>query len=393
MLKPDLVHFLASTVFISFILALVHHVFGPPKEGRLDAVGPSRIPNGWVVTVVLVVGYAADFYYQREVPLVAGGYVGFDVSATVQNRVGIPLIHVALIGGAIFYALLSIDRYCTFKKPAYIGQFLVVLGLLLLNDSRGYISFCIIGAVLLVLSNSKRTVLAMRGRGRLLALGIVVGYALLVGIGIFGNIRSGGGWNDTSYIDRLGRYNGSFPAGVSSNLKWIYTYLTSPLANLNYNVGTFTPSGHFLGALLSFEPDTFSKYAVARATDVQYEVSYLNASTGYAIPYYLGGGMTGLYAAYGLQIIIVESGAFIVRKCGFGYSLYAACASVVMITFVFYNSFSNTATCFLIPLAICVSLFRRLRAASDAHSRGPRVDNRYRVSDSSFVGALGGGRE
>ena len=129
---------------------------------------------------------------------------------------------------------------------------------------------------------------------------------LLIGIGIFGNIRSGFGWNDTTYITAIGRYTDAYPTYLNDNIKWTYTYLTSSLANLNYNVSTFAGGGYSLQTLIDFVPETFSKHALAQQLDIRYQVTYLNASTGYIGAYYLGGGISGLYISYGIQVLLLE---------------------------------------------------------------------------------------
>lgn len=359
-LDPRLNSFLIFGIAISLGMAILHATFPERRERRRSDAPRATRNASWRMTVLLVIGFSADFVYQGSIPLLSGGYSGFDVTASVQSRVGIPGVHVALIAGAIFYAILLADRYFAEPRKQYIAQFVVIQALLLLNNSRGYVSFCVLGSLVLFASHSTRSGTAGK-TGRVILAGIVVVYILLIAIGAFGNIRSGVGWNDASYITRLGRYNGNFPPWLDQKLKWIYTYITSPLANLNYNVSLFGATGSTGHTALAFVPDTLGKYSVARSTDVQYEVSYLNASTGYATPYYLGGGVTGLYAAFAIQIAALELGVWVTRWTGEAYLLYCACATVVCLAFVFYNSFSNTATCFLLPFALCVSLFRYRR--------------------------------
>lgn len=378
-LDPQLTTFLIVTVACSAFLGAMRMLSRHRHVAFTHRAQPGNEKRMWLITGSFACGFAADFAFRGGIPLATGTYSGYDITTAVQATVGIPVVHVILVAGSIFYAVLLVERFSSTRSRSYMHQFTVILALLLLNNSRGYMTFCVLGAIMIILSTSTRDSRSKRPFQTFVLAGGIL-YCLLIGIGIFGNIRSGLQWNDTSYITAIGRYNDSWPTILNDNIKWTYTYLTSSLANLNYNISTFAGSGSALHSIAAFVPETFTKYALAEQLDVRYQVTYLNASTGYVGAYYIGGGITGLYVSYAIQLVVLEAGAAITRALGQAELLYATCASIVTIVFVFYNSYANTATCLLLPLSVCVAFLRhraRLRDhCEDATTNQARTANR-----------------
>lgn len=376
-LRADLLTFLWLSILTSsliLVLQLGRRTSGDDRALVLRSA-PTGKRDGRRLTAMIVIGFALDFAYQGAVPLLRGQYTGFDITAQIQSTVGIPILHVVLIGGAIFFALERADRFFVQRSPSYAIQFVVIQVLLLLNNSRGYITFCVIGALLLFAI--RRFSDGGRIRPQVLAVAAIGAIAVLFGIGVLGNIRSGSAWWDSSHISHLGRYQDRYPEWLSDQFQWAYTYFTSPLANLNLNLSMRPVNGSWLQVWWTFIPDTIGKYFVTDQVNVVYQVSYLNAPTGYVVPYYLGGGIAGLYICYVLQVVLLEFGAFLSRKLGTAVVLFQACASVVVIVFVFFNSYSDAATCFLVPLALAAGVVRRRRleklAVGGLHTRQMRA--------------------
>jgi hypothetical protein len=355
-LSPDLLIFFFVTILISAILAVLHELRAPRRPPQQFVSRNRSVFVRWLFTFAIALGFIADFAYQRKIPLVSGGYAGYDVTQDVQATVGIPGVHVAVIVFAIFYSLVLADRYGDTRDRSFILQFVVIQAFLLLNNSRGYLAFCIAGALMITIAYRSRR--AKPRRTRTIVTGLAVAYLLILGIGIFGNIRTGLSWSDSTYITRIGLYGDTFPAFLDDQIKWFYTYITSPLANLNYNLTYFASDGSLSSSLVSFLPDMFGKYVVANNLDVGYQVTYLNATTGYMVPFGLGGGIGAMYLNYAIQIVVLEVGAALMRHLNVAYILYCAAGSIVIVVFVFYNSYSNSATCFLLPLAILTGIVR-----------------------------------
>lgn len=376
-LVPELRVFLVTAIIVSFTLAALHSFRSPPTPALLRDADTRPWFRKWSGTFLFTLGFALDFAYQGRVPILSGEYRGFDVEAPIQQTVGIPIVHVFLIAGSIFYAISLADRFAGTRQRMYILQFFLIVTLLFLNNSRGYIAFCVFGAILVILAARPRSA---RFRGVRVIGVLLIAYCLVIGVGLFGNFRSTGDWFDTSFINRIGLYNEGFPTFFSEDLKWMYTYLTSPLANLNFNVERFEPTGDAQNLLLAFVPETFSKYAVAEQLTVAYQVDYLNASTGYISAYYLGGGVSGLYASFALQVLLLELGLILARRTRVAYNLYTACAAIILVSFVFYNSFSTSATAFLLLFAVISGWHRARNIPSSAAAMQPRTSaRRYQV--------------
>lgn len=382
-LAHELAIFFAFTITASSVLAVFHHLREPaiaPYGGHTTAAYGAFVTR-WSGTSLLWLGFVLDFAYQRKIPLFAGNYGGFDVAADIQATVGIPVVHVFLIAFGIFYALLLVDRFCRTGQRTYVWQYFSILVLFLLNNSRGYLAFCIIGALFLILYYGVGSL--TRHPALSLAIAMTAAILLIFGIGALGNIRSGLAWDDNSYIARIGLYSGDLPVLIPDQVMWAYTYVTSPLANLNANVSIVTPTGDLAGTAVAFLPDFIGKYAVAERSEVAYQVAYLNASTGFSVPYSLGGGMQGLYVAYVLQVVIFEVGGIFVRRLNGAYVLYCACASIMTIVFVFFNTFSNSSTGFLLLFALGTSVVR-----SWSSTRKSRSDYARAASAPSYRKAI-----
>lgn len=367
-LEPSLILFFSITIVTSLLLGTLRNATLRPWRSE---TAPIQRPTP-LITIALALGFMIDFWYRREVPLLTGSYAGYDTNLDIQATVGIPIVHVILIAGSIFYSLVLAECYTFDRRPRYILEFTLIQLALLLNYSRGYIAMCVLAAVL-ILTSSSHHVRVTNGRVRRGLVAAAAAYLVLVGIGLFGNYRSGGAWGDASYIDRIGQFNASFPPLISQHLKWSYTYLTSPLANLNFNVIQENHEGNLFGVIWSFVPESISKYATADAQSVLFQVEYLNASTGFIQPYTSGGGISGLYAAYVMQLVILGACDRYVRKKHAGELLFSASAALVVVGFAFFNTFVNSATCYLIPMVIVLAYTRaKTLANANGIDRKPR---------------------
>ncbi|MDM7891957.1 hypothetical protein [Curtobacterium caseinilyticum] len=383
-LRADLIAFLLITAMTSIVILVLQAARGTAATDRWSPAREEPASGGRKMTAFFILGFAADFAYQGGVPFFRGEYSGFDITAQLQSTVGIPIIHVILIAGVIFYALERVDRLIVTRSKTYAVQFALLMLLLLLNNSRGYMTFVLIGSLLLLVA--RRFSSGGKIRPGVLISVAIAGIAVLYGVGVFGNIRSGSPWWDSSYISHLGRYQDRYPDWLSEQFQWAYTYFTSPLGNLNLNLSA-PVSGHWYQVLLMFVPDTVGKYLLLGKVNVLYQVSYLNAPTGYVVPYFLGGGLSGLYFAYAAQVALLETGGVIARRLGGAVVLYRVCACVVVIVFVFFNSFADVATCFLLPLALILGAVRRRSIRKQECSPGRAQLHSFNVGSSRDAGS------
>lgn len=356
-LDPQLIAFFVLTIFTSLVLGLVRQLRTPTFQ--TFARRRPLAPSAWW-TLCLLVGFASDFAYRGGIPLLSGHYAGYDVTEQIQETVGIPVLHVILIAFAIFQSGVLAQAWLELRKGRLVVQIVVIQCMLLLNYSRGYMVFSMIIILLLVMT---RLIRSGKSYIRPAIVSVVVTFLILLGIGAMGNVRSGDAWNDTTNIDSIGLFNSTYPDFLSSQLKWTYTYLTSPLANLNYNFSLDASSSNIHLVALAVLPQTLTKHALAGYMNHSTIVTYLNAATGF-MDSLATGGLVGMYLFYVLVAVLLAIGrtlAFRLHQVEY----FDCTATLLVIVLVFMNSFANTATCFLIPLVLSRGLlmWRRQHAS------------------------------
>ena len=305
------------------------------------------------ITIVLALGFILDWAYQGNIPMLRQ-YRGFDVTLEIQQTVGIPGFHVLITSVAIFYAMyLAYVVICDSKNRQYVAEFSVMLIAFLLNNSRGYLIFAAIVFLITYLLFNGKTVRELRISTVCGALLICA--SILLVMSFLGNVRSGYAWYDCSYIEQIGVYV-NYPWWLSKHFMWSYTYITSPLANLNLIVSVSGQANNLSALAYSFLPEAISKYYLAESINAFYLVDYLNACTGFA-PFALSYGLVGLYAAYVVQFILF---AFI-KKILARFEVLETFGNIVLcmcvLLFTFFNTFSTSALCFMPIYLITASFF------------------------------------
>ncbi|MCH4184184.1 MAG: hypothetical protein LKF61_01740 [Eggerthellaceae bacterium] len=310
------------------------------------------------ITLAIVAGFIAEFIICHDIPLIS---IGVTATSIYKDFQGIPLLHVLLISvslyyiGYLFYLFLSTKR-----KTIWLEIFLIGLMYVLLF-SRNCIVFASFEFIILFLADRRhydKKRISIRSVFLLLIL-VAVG---LYFFGILGNIRTGLSWNDTWYMNAVGLYNDSYPSFLSDQYKWAYTYITSPLANLNLNAMMDNEQLSAFNYFLTFVPDTIAKRApgaISIDNSVQLWYLPLNACTGFINARYFGGPL-GLFLSY-----FIESG-FLYLLCKIKKSgprknmLYVACCVMTFGNF-FFNSFQFTGLFYLLLIAFFVPSAFRMR--------------------------------
>lgn len=261
----------------------------------------------FALPVVIVFFFSAiEFIIIRQVPFIE---VVFLRDAFYQDVEFIPLYHVALIATATYLAVWYFYRVIVSKQRRKIAiccyVALMLLFLLYLMRSGimivGFISILMLSAYLL----SK---VGIKLKYALVTFAVII--AGLFGFGVFGNVRHGYDWNDHSFIEEIGLYD-KWPAFIPRQLMWSYSYVTTPLANLNYNTNNvYSDDFNIVGIISELLPDTISKRIVSEKVKVDLVKSYFTASTGYARSY-IYGGYFGLYFMFMFLMGIGVLGIFI----------------------------------------------------------------------------------
>lgn len=123
--------------------------------------------------------------------------------------------------------------------------------------------------------------------------------AALYIFGGLGNVRHGYEWNNSWFIEYLGKYNNKYPAWLPKQFMWAYSYIVSPLSNLNLNVLKDYSEYNIWGYLVTFLPDFISKRLFPAFYHVEpvLMVSYFTATAAFGKAF-LWGGYAGIFVFY-----------------------------------------------------------------------------------------------
>jgi hypothetical protein len=224
-----------------------------------------------------VVGYASEFAYAGDVPLLqalSGGGADY-------TYFGIPTFHVLLWGISSFYSVFWWDCYLGTKYKRYLIFSSIGIVAPMLMFSRGGVLMNAL-ACLFVYGNRR----GLRRRGLLLG---VCAICVALGFGYLGELRVG-----TRAQNLILTIGGANEKILDSQLPdptfWFYLYVSSPLANLQYaELHRSSDALSRVGVVVDFLPDFVSKYFATveevSAVDRSLRISdALTAGTAYARP-------------------------------------------------------------------------------------------------------------
>ncbi|WP_416327266.1 oligosaccharide repeat unit polymerase, partial [[Eubacterium] hominis] len=166
----------------------------------------------------------------------------------------------------------------------------------------------------------------------------------------------------SSMITTLGKQNDKYPIWIPNEYFWTYIYLTSPLANLNYNVNNYLPSFNLKDYTLEFVPD-FIRLRLPNYEKIEpnLQVSSLNVSTQFLKPY-LTMGFFGVYIIYLMQLFIYILIIYINDRSKSKYSvaIYNCLLYSYLLSF-FDNTFTYSITALLILYSLLASLNLKIK--------------------------------
>lgn len=348
-LSPALLIFFVITISLSVALGVLSSAI-PLRQLKWVK---KRKP---VITIAVVLGFFADWGYRGSLPILQD-YQGYDPTKVTDDlSVGIPYFHVVLISFAVFYAMyISYLLISDFSKKGYLVELIVLLGIFVLNNSRGYVVFCLFVLFLMYAAfNGKRIKNIKIG---VIALLIVAFFAIVFFISAMGNIRSGYSWNDCSYVEMIGRFS-NYPKWLPKHFMWTYLYMTSPLSNLNLNYISYSGNTDLTSVFLSFLPEQFSNGYLSTHISMSYVATYLNAVSGFAT-FVRAAGVVGIYIAFAGLIVYFE----IVRLILCKFQVFETFGNVLLcfmsLSMIFFNCFMTSAVCYIPLFLICGSFYLR----------------------------------
>lgn len=308
-----------------------------------------RYPRFWIA--VILAGYAADFIYARSVPL-------FDELTNSPNTYmdfhHLPIVHVLVVTFSMFFGIYMF--YCFLQEKSlrfrleYLVYVLLVLLMFALLYNRGGLLMLAFIFFTILLSRCRKI------RPRHIALAAVLVLVLLYLFGVFGNVRSGSHWRDTSYLISVANIRvEKVPRFLPKPFLWAYVYLISPLGNLNNLALHFTPTGQFTGVLSCILPDALGTRLFPEVGNVELPrvLDNLTVSCGFAEMYYFGG-YPAMILHFAYMILLV----CVLLRCALEQPRYfftigsLCCAVTAFMFFDNYLNFTGVLFAFVYPLAV-----------------------------------------
>jgi hypothetical protein len=345
-LNGQLFIFLLFTIMSSFIMGLLFR--DKFKYSDSYIVDNQKLKKS---IIIISFSYFLEFIVCKTIPFLS---VVINKSSLYGDFTGIPIFHVII---SAYTLIMSFEYFQAFLSSnynrKYFWYFFLTLFLNLLVNSRSRIIISIFGAILLYIAH-----LNQEKKLKINHYLFIVATILLIGYlnGGLGNIRDGYTWNDNSYIERLGMYssrNFYFP----KQYMWTYSYLTSPLANLNYNINNLVSHTSIIGIVSELVPRTIAKLFLGAGGQIQPLLirSYFNAVTGW-LGMYIYGGFKGMYILYIALIIISLIVIYLSNlPCNKPYKNINYVFICILFVFMF---FYNTLSTVLLSWGIWIILFR-----------------------------------
>lgn len=352
-LGPVTTSFFLMSIIVSLILGVIF-------RDRFVYSNLIRVPNrNKAFTYIILIGGMADFIYSRDIPLISiiGGWSSY------TDFSGIPLIHTLLENSIIFYSAYLFYLFLELRDKKILKEMLEILSILLLMFHKGALMFCLFMIINLAVAKAINEGHVLNIKHIILFICIVILLAYING-GLT-NLRSGFSWNNQSLPRGVSRINSKWPSWLPLQFSWAYTYIVSPLANLNYNLirGNNT---HSVGMLVaSIIPDAFVKRLLPNfqlsESSVYLITPVLNACTGFieSVAAYGRFGLWFFYISFTIiMLIVVYFRCNINQNCA---PVYLSLLCMMTVFLFFYNTLRTAATSF-IPLMIILSpIFSRFK--------------------------------
>lgn len=354
-LDGGLLIFICIIIILSFIIGFIFRK--KMKFIQLEE-NPHKTSKA---TIVLVILFLLDIIYARNIPImnVLNGNQYNEI-----KFVGIPLVHNLISSIAIFYSIyLSYIYFCFKNKKTLIENIAIILFFIILMQ-RQNILICMIMFCNIWLSKF----LNVRKEKSSKKLSIIVltalGLLILYLFGVFGNIRYGDTWewNDSSMICTLAKKNDKYPDFIPLEYFWGYTYMVTPLANLNYNITNYNSEEDFSKYIMEYVPDFISsRTSYELKTTAYLPVESLTVCTAYVKPY-LTFGYFGMYIMLFIQISICAIIAYFTYKNNRNYFIVVCNALIYFLIFAFFdNTFTYSITALMLIYSIICSLGIRIK--------------------------------
>lgn len=339
-MNPALRIFLLVSIIVSFILGyFCRNVF----QYRETEDNPADFND---YTLIICILGLLEFVYAKNVPLIAilmgrRGYGDFQ---------GIPLLHTFLENAVVFYSGYIYYNFLKTNRKRYLMETISLISILILMFHKGTLIFCLF--IIFNLTIAKLRTQQSVFSPKILSYIIVVVFMILYLNGGLTNLRSGCAWNDCHIIELAGQINSNWPVFIPKQICWAYSYITSPVANLNLIINHYDGVVEISRMVLTVVPVFLSKrlfpeLIVNGSKEFILYTPILNACTGYAESG-VTGGIVGCIFFWIVFIIIQTIVATKLKRDDLYYSAPIMAITSMLSAFIFfYNTLTTAATSLL----------------------------------------------
>ncbi len=286
---------------------------------------------------------------------------------------GVPTLHVFIVTFSSFYTAYLFHAYLVSRKKIILFFCILNLSVALLIMNRGMLltNLSTLFFIYLLTKKSLENILTLK-KISILMVTIVILFFLFGAMGTMRVSREIKRLYDRSLVYEVGNATPAFQKSIiPSEFFWVYVYITSPLANLQYNIANTQPElnkeNFFL--LLNNEvlPDAVSKRITAQfnLTEKQnYQIAEnLNASTVFSGSFTYWG-----WAGVFLMLSLLLAIPFLFRFVGLLESqwliTFLAMVNTLYLFLIFDNMISFTGFSFQLVYPVLLSLLNKIATAN-----------------------------
>ncbi len=332
-----LIILIISSLIISLILGNIYKQYFQYHDAE------ENLKKGKYIPLIIIVFLSIfEFWYTKDIPFFSTTINGIKEYKEFES---IPFLHMFTAMLSMYYSIVYIYHaisYETNRKLNILSYFLINL-LMILFNMRSFFMINVFTALNILIAK-------LRSNGKIKSkyyvLFLLISICILYLFGCFGNKRQGYDWNDNNYIEALGLYY-AWPSKIPKQYMWSYSYITSPLANLNYNIKNNNNSFNIINTIYEIIPVSISKRLpfYKDKHDCILIKPYFNVSTGYCNSY-TNGGYIGMIFIWSFIMILSIFTTKYANDCNKKqkYMLFIALLDSCIAFMFFTNTFSYGGT-------------------------------------------------
>jgi len=235
-LYPAITWQLKMFLYTSFFVSMVLGIYISLKKTLTFTQFKNKLNISGCLTFIIV-GYILEFIYSKQIPIISifssSDYVDY-------TTFGIPTFHVFLTTFTSFFTTYLFSCYLSEKNKKYLFYCLLLLLIPLLIFNRAMLLMNISSIIFVYLFITKKS------KAKIYFKLFTFVLVLLMLFGFLGNVRSKNQNQQSSNVDvndfilSVGQAKPEFVKSIiPKEYFWAYLYISSPLANLQYNITTY----------------------------------------------------------------------------------------------------------------------------------------------------------